>query len=402
MKAQKYQIGVLVWLVTALSAPAAIHYVDVNGTAPLAPYTNWASAATNIQDAVNASSAGDQILVTNGVYGSGGTIVFGAMSNRVAVTVPVTIQSANGPDATIIQGSLDPTNVTGDAAVRGIYLTNGAALIGFTISGGATRNTGDATNEQCGGGVFCASTNVTLENCVITGNLAVNAGGVYGGYLTNCIISSNSAGFGAGANSCTLVNCTLNNNSGSDGGGAENCTLSNCTLFGNSVSDGGGGADFSTVINCLMTNNFAYEVGGGAYASTVSNSVFAGNSANAGGGSGFCSVFNSVLTGNTGGYGGGVLGGSLNNCTVTGSAACWTRSARIASSITIPISTGIWTAKFPESLITAAQRRCRMAPATSRANRNWRVRLTLALARPAAARAAAPTPAAWTLTATRG
>jgi hypothetical protein len=312
-------IGVACLLVT-FTVGATVRYVDANGSSPSPPYTNWASAATTIQDAVNASSSGDQILVTNGVYNTGGTVVFGMMSNRVAVTVPVTVQSANGPDVTIIQGNQDPTNVTGDGAVRGVYLTNGAALTGFTISSGATRNSGDATNEQSGGGVFCNSTNVTVQNCVIIGNSAGQGGGIYGGFVTNCIISSNSAGQGGGANSSTLNNCWLTNNSAGDGGGAFGCTLSNCTLAGNSVGDGGGGADFSTVINCLMTNNFAYEVGGGSYASTVSNSFFVNNSANAGGGSGFCSVYNSVLQGNSSGYGAGTLGGSLNNCTVTGSA----------------------------------------------------------------------------------
>src|SRR5262249_45832586 len=49
-----------------------IHFVDASGSNPMTPYSTWATAATNIQDAIDSSTAGDIVLATNGIYSSGG------------------------------------------------------------------------------------------------------------------------------------------------------------------------------------------------------------------------------------------------------------------------------------------------------------------------------------------
>jgi hypothetical protein len=108
-----------------LSANAATFYVDGSNLAPAWPYRDWVSAATNIQDAVDVAAAGDEIVVTNGVYAAGATALYG-MSNRVAVTKPVTLRSVNGSVVTVITGS----GPNGSNAVRCVYLTNGAVLAG--------------------------------------------------------------------------------------------------------------------------------------------------------------------------------------------------------------------------------------------------------------------------------
>src|SRR6266704_2491427 len=87
MNTRQHQIlfaaGIL--LASLGSALAEVHYVDVNSTKATPPYTNWATAATNIQDAVDAAVAGDEIVVTNGTYATGGRALHGTMTNRVAV-----------------------------------------------------------------------------------------------------------------------------------------------------------------------------------------------------------------------------------------------------------------------------------------------------------------------------
>src|SRR5713101_4935013 len=92
-------LGAALLLAIAGSASAAVHYVDVNSTNATPPYTNWATAATNIQDAVDAAGAGDEIVVTNGTYATGGRD-----DNRVEVDKPLSVRSVNGPLATAIYG----------------------------------------------------------------------------------------------------------------------------------------------------------------------------------------------------------------------------------------------------------------------------------------------------------
>jgi hypothetical protein len=73
-------------LLATANAPAAVRYVDLNSATPTLPYANWATAATNIQDAIDASVTGDQILATNGAYQTGGKAGFGMTSLRPSRT----------------------------------------------------------------------------------------------------------------------------------------------------------------------------------------------------------------------------------------------------------------------------------------------------------------------------
>jgi len=74
------------------------------------PGTGWSNAWHSIQDAVDvATNAGDVVLVTNGVYDTGGAAVPGyALTNRVCITNAITVQSVGGPSNTFIVGVADP------------------------------------------------------------------------------------------------------------------------------------------------------------------------------------------------------------------------------------------------------------------------------------------------------
>jgi len=356
------------------------HYVNLSNTNPVSPYAGWSSAATNIQDAIDIANQGEYIIVGNGVYKTGGRVVFGSLTNRVVIDKAVTVQSLNGPDWTVIQGN----RLTGNTAVRCAYLAEQAALVGMTLSNGATRSTGDVFQEQSGAGAWCESTNTFITNCVITGGIAVKygggafsgtvvnslikgnqtlisgggayasalmncmvsnntafsyGGGAIGGSLTCCIVSTNRSVFGGGACSNTLVDCTLVNNSASKtGGGTYACVLTNCLLWGNGATNGGGaiygslsgcilssnwagngGGTLSNILyNCLINYNGATTNGGGAFTSDLTGcSLLANGAGNYGGGSYYANLTNCFIWSNGANYGGGAAGGVCISCTIT-------------------------------------------------------------------------------------
>jgi hypothetical protein len=319
-----YQLASL--LLLAINGSASVLYVDVNGTNPTPPYTNWAIAATNIQDAVDLANAGDTVLVTNGVYATGGRKWFDSGTNRVTLTNSITLQSVNGPAVTWIVGNRVPG--IGQAltnAVRCVAIGSSAVLSGFTLTNGEA-GTGNYPN---GGGVMQTSSISaagTVTNCVLAGNLATNSvgGGAYRVILVNCQISGNSSGSGGGACSCTLLNCTIVSNTATSGGGVFGgsvygpSVLSNCTLMGNSAGNGGG-AYGCALTNSALIGNKASTYGGGAYGGTLANCLLAGNSAGSrGGGSYSASLVNCTVATNSSTIQGGGVDESqaVRNCII--------------------------------------------------------------------------------------
>ncbi len=293
-------------------ANAAVRYVNVNNATPTPPYTNWSTAATVIQDAVDAAMPGDEIVVTNGVYATGGRAVHEGMTNRVAVTKLLGLRSVDGPEVTVIRGYQVPGTTNGDSAVRCVYLTNGATLSGFTLTGGAVKGRVplDASGLPAwswplgghellsGGGVWCESVNALVTDCLVKGNSAVYGGGSFSGTLTDCFLTENIAIAGGGADRGNLVRCGLWGNSAEKGGGAYYATLTYCNINFNNAQIGGG-VTMCVANNCGVERNLA-QSGGGSYNSDLYNCIVSGNNAISGGGS---------------------FGGKLNNCNVIGNQA---------------------------------------------------------------------------------
>lgn len=273
------------------------HFVVKDNPTALTPFTNWVMAAADIQSAINAATAGDTVFVSNGVFGSGGIVVHGQMTNRVAVNKAIQVKSVNGPSLTVIQGAKVPVSINGDAAVRCAYVTNGALLSGFSLINGATRTVGELEYEASGGGIWC-EVGAVVSNCIIDRNSSHwRGGGAYQGSFFNCIISSNNcANFGGGVNLGVLTDCTISSNKASSGGGgALESVLNKCVVRGNSANSGGGlyssvavnsllirnradsgnggGAAFSKLVNCTVVSNSASSAGGGVHSGSITNCI---------------------------------------------------------------------------------------------------------------------------------
>ena len=279
------------------------YYVDIDATGTGAG-TSWTNAYTGLQDAIDASSVGDEIWVAEGTYIPNVIPQFQSTStdNRnktFAINKNIAIYGGfDGTESVLSQrdAKLNITVLSGDLGTIGTVTDNcyhvvmtanlgSAAIIdGFTIQDG-NANGGNYTN-QYGGRNFARE---------LGGGIASN---VSSPTLSNLIIKNNRAKIGAGVSnrgsSSYLINLTFVDNIATEkGGGVANITtgspsIINCVFSGNLADDFGGGIyseNSPTITNCTFFNNKATTTskgGGGVYAinagtTTVSNCIFFGN-----------------------------------------------------------------------------------------------------------------------------
>ncbi len=267
------------------------YYVSLSG-ANISPYTNWATAATQLQLAVDAAVVGATVWVTNGVYQAGLKVASGStLSNRVSITKAITVRSVNGPAVTSIKGG-GAYNVS---PIRCVHMSAGS-LIGFTLTNGFTYAAAALVNG--GGGGLYGGSGVIVSNCVFSGNTAFDGGGACNANLYDCTLVNNrvydlgggvAAQFGTGY---VARNCIISNNvSLTFGGGAVGASLYNCRVQNNLAMTGGGGLYRSSGQNCLIAGNWAEE-GGGVHSGNIDDCTVVNNTASfrAGG----CTVSNAV------------------------------------------------------------------------------------------------------------
>lgn len=248
---------------TIYVAPAATHYVSLAG-GHIPPFTNWSSAATNIQAAIDVAFPADNVLVASGVYSYGDAFAAGA-PNRVSLGKALTVASVGGPGETILLADYG-------SGGRGAFVGSGTLLAGFTITNGSA------------GGVWC-ETGGGVSNCIIVGNYSYSAGGgVCGGTLWRCTIGHNTVWMdeanplGGGVLDAVLYDCLVVSNTAAGGyyfndeyyplpgfgGGVYGGTLVNCTVVGNDVVGNDAVAGYD-------------GLGSGTYASTLTNCIVYGN-----------------------------------------------------------------------------------------------------------------------------
>lgn len=208
--------------------------------------------------------------------GSGDAITFDeSLSGTITLSTQLTINkniTIQGPGAEIL-------SLSGNGAERICYVGQGYSV---TISGLSIVNGNAGSNF--GGGIYNVSDNLTVSDCIFTGNMGESAGGIYN--------------YGC---SPSIINCSFSGNTVSWYGGGiynRNCpapVVDRCTFNGNYSPRYGGGGIYNhssspKVTNCTFSSNTGYK-GGGIYNylssnPTVSNCTFKDNGAITG--SGMC------------------------------------------------------------------------------------------------------------------
>ncbi len=322
-------LGILALLtLSATLRGATSRYVSASGAASL----DYGTGYSNLQAAIDASTAGDTVWIEDGfICNTGGTYsTTTANTNRIVVTKAITVRSVSGTkeNAAVIVGAHHAPGVTtnGTAAIRCLYITAQATLIGLQLTNGAT----SAITIKYGGGAYMGSggTGTTFSNCVIVANNAADyGGGVYGGgVFSHCSIIANVASTRAGGvyggtlRYCEIIGNTALGGSGA-GGGTYNSTAENCNIVGNSAITSGG-SNAGTLSYCTLVSNTAVSAAGGVANGTLSHCLVAFNKAgqNGGGVSG-SALRDCVLTGNSAAYNGAAInGGSALRCIITNNA----------------------------------------------------------------------------------
>lgn len=210
---------------------------------------NYVHPDEDLQEAIDATSAGTTVYVQAGTYYGNFTMKDG-----------VNVSGGWNEDFT---AQTDYATIL-DANNSGRVVTQSAAFTNNTVWENLTIQHGNVTGA--GGGVMLCK-NGKLNHCIVRDNTCTTQGG--GVYCDD------------GNAGVIIDDCVISGNSANQGGGARiRGTIQNSTIEDNTITDSGGGIHLqsATAINCIVRNNTAVSAGGiRAYGGLVENCVIENN-----------------------------------------------------------------------------------------------------------------------------
>jgi len=204
----------------------------------------------------------------------------------------------------ILGNTVETTEDGNGGAGGGIYCSNQSnpLIDNCTIANNAV--IGNYPWNGSGGGICCQESSPSIINCTVIGNTTTaSGGGISFSYysspiIADCIISDNNAADNGGG-----LACGANNRDA----GAK---ISRCIITGNTAAAAGGifsASDYSKFNDCVIAGNTATDDGGGIGTwvtfAVFTNCTIANNTAASGGGLnhtlGYLSLYNCILWGNS-------------------------------------------------------------------------------------------------------